>query len=355
MDHTARYSQVAEMFRIEGDVLDIRPYGEGHINTTLLLTTDKRRYIMQRMNTSVFPDTEGLMRNLIAVTEHLTARGEETLRVIPLRTGEPYLRGKENWRMFDFIEHTVTYQTAESVDVFRSSGRAFGRFQNLLSDFDASTLVEIIPDFHNTPKRFNDFKKALESDPVGRAKTCAAETNEVLRRAQTYSSITDGMKDGSIPLRVTHNDTKLNNVLLDEKTAEGRAVVDLDTVMPGSMLFDFGDSIRFGASTASEDEKDLDKVHFSLALFEAYAEGFCGEVKNSIVEREAELMPYSAYLMTMECGMRFLADYISGDVYFATKYPEHNLVRARTQLKLASEIEASFSAMKVAIKRVLGR
>ena len=345
--------RVAGLFRLEGDVLSVEPYGEGHINLTYLVVTDKKRYIMQKMNTLVFPDSVGLMNNICSVTEHLKKNGQETLEVVPTLDGKPFIHGEKCWRVYKFIENTKTYQTAENAEVFKKSGRAFGEFQNYLADFDASGLNETIKRFHDTPKRFNDFKAAFEKDEFNRAKDCKPEIDFILSGENTYGIVMDSLKDGSLPLRVTHNDTKLNNILMDAETSEARAVIDLDTVMPGSMLFDFGDSIRFGASTAKEDEQDLSKVHFSLDLFKTYAEGYIGAVKNSITKKEAELLPYGAYLMTIECGMRFLTDYLSGDVYFATKYPEHNLIRTRTQIKLASEIRNSYEECNKIIADIL--
>lgn len=353
IDYMKEYGKVANEFALEGKVLEICPYGEGHINLTLLVTTDKKRYILQKMNTRVFPDSDGLMNNICGVTEHLKARGIETLSVVPTKDGKSYIKGEECYRVYDFIENTVTYQTASDINVFRNSGKAFGEFQNYLAEFDASKLTEIIKRFHDTPNRFAAFKEALEKDAFNRAKDCQKEIEFVLSHENTYGIAMEGLKDGSLPLRVTHNDTKLNNILMDEKTGEARAVIDLDTIMPGSMLFDFGDSIRFGASTAAEDEKDLSKVHFDINLFKAYAEGYCGAVKDSITAREAELLPYGSYLMTIECGMRFLTDYLSGDTYFATKYEGHNLVRCRTQIQLASEMEAQFKEMGEIIKEIL--
>ena len=347
------YVKVAEQFQLEGNVTEICPYGEGHINLTLLVTTDKKRYIMQKMNTRVFPDPDSLMRNICGVTEHLWARNIETLRVIWTKDNQPFLKGEECYRVYDFIENTVTYQTASDKNVFRNSGKAFGEFQNYLAEFDASKLTETIARFHDTPNRFANFKAALEKDAFNRAKDCKKEIEFVLSHENTYGLAMESLKNGSLPLRVTHNDTKLNNILMDAKSGEARAVIDLDTIMPGSMLFDFGDSIRFGASTAAEDEKDLDKVHFDINLFKAYAEGYCGAVKDSITKREAELLPYGAYLMTIECGMRFLTDYLSGDTYFATKYEGHNLVRCRTQIKLAGEMEAQFDEMGKIIADIL--
>lgn len=353
MEYMKEYAGVAAQFALRGEVTDIRPYGEGHINLTLLVTTTEKRYILQKMNTRVFPDPDSLMANICGVTEHLKARGIETLNVVPTKDGKPFLKADDCYRVYDFIENTVTYQTASDINVFRNSGKAFGEFQNYLAEFDASKLTETIARFHDTPNRFANFKAALEKDAFDRAKDCGKEIEFVLSHENTYGIAMEGLKDGSLPLRVTHNDTKLNNILMDEKTGEARAVIDLDTIMPGSMLFDFGDSIRFGASTAAEDEKDLNKVHFDIGLFKAYAEGYCGAVKASVTKREAELLPYGAYLMTIECGMRFLTDYLSGDTYFATKYEGHNLVRCRTQIQLASEMEAQFDEMGKIIEDIL--
>ena len=352
-EYMNQYKNIANQFCLVGNVIGIEPYGEGHINLTLLVTTDKKRYIMQKMNTRVFNDPDSLMENICEVTQHLSARGIETLNVIPTKDGASYLKGEDCYRVYDFIENTVTYQKVTDKEVFKNSGKAFGEFQNYLAEFDASKLTETIKRFHDTPKRFADFKAALAADIFDRAKTCQEEIDFILSHENTYGIAMAGLADGSLPLRVTHNDTKLNNILMDAESNQARAVIDLDTIMPGSMLFDFGDSIRFGASTAAEDEKDLDKVHFDIELFKAYAEGYCGAVKNSITAREAELLPYGSYLMTIECGMRFLADYLAGDTYFATKYADHNLVRARTQIRLASEMEASFKAMGEIIENIL--
>ena len=348
MDCTKEYEPIAGQFRIEGNVLRIEPYGNGHINRTFLVTTDSKRYIMQQMNTTVFPDTDGLMNNICLVTEYLKSKGEETLDVIPTVDGKSYFRDARDgkpYRFYAFIENTVSYQMVEDAEVFRSSGEAFGNFQNKLAGFDASLLVESIKDFHNTPKRYEAFRKAVGDDKCGRLAGCQVEAEFVTARKDTFSKVTSGLSNGEIPLRVTHNDTKLNNILMDAVTNKARAIIDLDTIMPGSMLYDFGDSIRFGASTALEDEKDLGKVHFDINLFRAYTEGFLSAVHSSITAKELELLPYSAYLLTMECGMRFLTDYLSGDTYFAIKYPEHNLVRTRTQFKLAAEMESSFDKM----------
>ncbi len=342
----AEYSKTAEKFNIEGKITSAEPYGEGHINSTALVTTDKKRYILQKINSNIFKNVDGLMSNICHVTEYLSGLGVETLKIVKTKDGENYLKdGGSYYRIYDFIENTVTYQTVTEPSILKYVGEAFGSFQNQLDGFDVSLLSETIPDFHNTPKRYENFAKALDADICKRAEGCRAEIDFIVSHKDTYSKITDALTDGTLPARVTHNDTKLNNILIDKKTKTPRAIVDLDTIMTGSMLYDFGDSIRFSASTAKEDEEDLSKVHFDISLYEAYASGFCNAVKDSITEKEIELLPYGAYIMTVECGMRFLTDYLSGDTYFAIKYPEHNLVRARTQIKLAAEMEKRFDEM----------
>ncbi len=345
--------KIVNNFEIEGNVLSIEKYGEGHINNTFLVTTDKKRYVLQKMNTNVFKNVDVLMSNMYKVTTHLKSRGVETLNMIKVKDGRIYLDGEDNYRLCDFVENTITYQQVDSLEIFKNVGESFAVFQRYLADFNAKDLVDTIPLFHYTPKRFNDFKQAVNDNLSGRKEQAEKEIQFVLDREKDYSVVTDAIKDGEVPLRVTHNDTKLNNVLMDAETGKGRAVIDLDTVMQGSLLYDFGDSIRFGASTAKEDEKDLDKVHFDINLFRAYAEGFCPPLKNVFTEREKELLPFSAYLMTMECGMRFLGDFLNGDTYFSTKYPEHNLVRCRTQFKLASEMQEKMSEMKKIIEDIL--
>lgn len=340
-------------FPIAGKVLSIEPYGEGHINVTYLVTTTERRYIMQRMNTSIFKDPDGLMKNIVGVTEFLKNKGIETLTVVKTKDGDSFLKGDDCYRLYDFIENTVTYQTCPDGEMFRRVGQAFGEFQNQLADYDAKKLSETIPRFHDTKKRFRDFLAAYEADVCGRAATCKPEIDFILSHEATYGRVVDALASGDLPLRVTHNDTKLNNILMDAGDGHARAVIDLDTVMPGSLLYDYGDSIRFGASTAAEDEKDLSRVHFDIDLFRSYSEGYVAAVKDSITKAECDLLPFGAYLMTVECGMRFLGDYLAGDTYFRAKYADHNLVRARTQLRLAKEMEEQFPAMAKIIAEIM--
>lgn len=337
------FENVLKEFLPHETIVSVESYGEGHINGTFLVKTNDRKYILQKINTKVFPDVDNLMENIVNVTDFLIKKGVVTLEVIKTSDGRAFAeRNSQYFRMYTFIENSVTYQMSESIEIFEESGFAFGSFQKHLADFDASVLHEIIPDFHNTPKRFNDFLDAYKADKCGRLKLCRAEADFILERRNSLSKVTDGIREGRIPLRVTHNDTKLNNILIDLDTGKSKSIIDLDTVMPGSLLYDFGDSIRFGASTAEEDEPDTEKVHFDINLYNAYKNGFIRAMGDAVTIAETELMPYSAYLMTIECGMRFLTDYLSGDTYFKTKYPDHNLVRCRTQLKLVSEMEKIF-------------
>lgn len=346
--------EVADLFLLEGDVRSIEPYGSGHINLTYLVTTGRRRYILQRMNSEIFPDIPRLMRNVELVTGFLRSQGQETLDIIRTKDGAFYEAiPSGDYRVYSFVENTVSYDAVPDAGVFRNAGEAFGLFQNHLASFDASLLTETIPHFHDTPKRFRDFRRAVKEDRAGRAGGCRREIDFYMARADRYGTLMEGLADGSLPLRVTHNDTKLNNILMDADTGRARVIIDLDTVMPGSMLFDFGDSIRFGASTALEDEQDLDRVHFDIDLYRAYAQGFIGAVRPTLTGKEASLMPLSARMMTLECGMRFLADYLEGDTYFATSYPEHNLVRTRTQIRLVQEMEAADERMGRIVDRIV--
>ena len=347
---------VAAEFAIPAGARSVKRLGSGHINATYLVSAGGHRYVLQRINTDVFPDVAGLMRNIELVTGFLRSRGHETMRIIRTRDGASYAKADSGtWRMFSYIAHTISYDAVPDAEVLREAGAAFGEFQNQLADFDATLLTETIPRFHDTPHRFEDFRAAVAADPLGRASGCHDEIAFYMEHADRYGTIVDGLRDGTVPLRVTHNDTKLNNILMDAETHAAQAIIDLDTVMSGSMLYDFGDSIRFGASTALEDERDLSKVHFSPELFRAYTEGFLGKVLPSITPRELELLPCAGTMMTLECGMRFLTDYLAGDTYFAIRYPEHNLVRARTQIKLVQEMEEQADDIEAIVADVAER
>lgn len=350
---------VAKKFLIDSHPVSCEEYGCGHINDTYLVVTEKNtKYILQRINTRIFKNPVGLMNNIKLVTEYLKSNGagnRETLSLIYTVENGFYYVDDENYyyRMYDFVTDTVTYQAVENNRQFEQCAEAFGRFQKQLSGFDASELVEVIPNFHNTFSRFNDFKKSLELDSLGRAKDVEVEIKFVLEREADTKVLVDLLNKGDLKLRVTHNDTKLNNILFDKNSDSPICVIDLDTIMPGLALYDFGDSIRFGASTGAEDEKDLSKIECSLELFDCYTKGFLSECGDILDEKEKLLLPFGAKIMTLECGIRFLADYLDGDVYFKTHYPEHNLDRCRTQFKLVSDMESKMDDLINIIKKYL--
>lgn len=348
--------EIAELFAFEGEYISAVPYGEGHINSTFLLETTEKKYILQKINTVVFSSPEDVMENIVLVTEFLRAKikeaggdiERETLSVIPAKNGQHYVKTEDGlyYRAYIFIDDAVSYQVVEDPKDFYNAAAAFGRFQKMLSDFDADKLNETIKNFHHTVSRFADFEKAVKENKSGRADGVAEEIEFAMARKKYANIIVDGIAEGRIPLRVTHNDTKLNNVMVDNTTGKGVCVVDLDTVMPGSLLYDFGDSIRFGTNPSAEDEKDLSKVCCDLVLFEEYVKGFLSELGDSITKEEAELLPVSAIIMTLECGIRFLGDHINGDVYFKIHRENHNLDRARTQFKMVADMESKFDKMK---------
>ena len=326
-------------------------YGQGHINVTYVIPgADGARYILQRVNKNVFKKPVELMENVAAVTNYLSARLDDPrrcLRLIPTKEGENFFTDSEGdyWRVYLFITDSICLQQAETGEDFRQSAIAFGEFQKQLKDFPAHTLHEVIPHFHDTKDRYRLFREAIAADKAGRAKDVQEEIKFYLDREDFGGLIVDKLEDGSLPLRVTHNDTKLNNVMLDKDTRKALCVIDLDTVMPGSALYDYGDSIRFGASTAAEDEKDLEKVWMDLELYKVYTEGYLSACGDSLTQLEVEMLPVGAKMMTLECGMRFLTDYLDGDTYFKTHYETQNLDRARTHIKLVSDMEAKWEEM----------
>lgn len=347
--------EILSKFNIKSE---IDPYGDGHINDTYRVKG--QNYILQRINSNVFKKPYEVMENIDAVTEFLrekiaAAGGDpdrETLTLIKTVDGENlYKADEENYfRVYKFIEGAKTYNRVESPEQFYNAAKAFGKFQTMLADFPADKLHETIPQFHYTPNRVQQLRDAIANDAAGRAASVQKEIEFALARADEADTVIKAMEDGSVPLRVTHNDTKLNNVMLDEKTGEGVCVIDLDTVMPGSMLYDYGDALRFGASTAAEDETNLSKVWFDVNLFKQFSLGYLEEMKDVITEKEIELMPFAAKLLTYECGIRFLADYLNGDTYFKIHHEHHNLDRARTQLKLVADIENKTEEMKSIIE-----
>ena len=355
---------LAREFCPDGITKDPVPLGNGHINDTFLFEAQGRSHVLQRINRNVFREPEKVMENFQRVTEHIRRKvareggdpEKETLRLNLARDGKPYTWDENGdlWRSYAFVKDTVTYERTDDPALFREAGRCFGRFHDLLDDFDASLLYETIPYFHHEPRRWQDFLRAIEENRSGRLQAAQKEVDSFLTFAALPPVLQEELETGVLPLRVTHNDTKLNNVLMDEKTGRALCVIDLDTVMPGLAAYDFGDAIRFGASTALEDETDLDKVHFSLPYYRAFAEGYLEAFGSRLNEAELLSLPMGAKLMTLEVGIRFLGDYLNGDVYFKVDYPEHNLIRARTQLKLLQEMEEHWQEMND-IVRELGK
>ena len=337
-------------FQIMGQPDFCKSFGHGHINYTFLITTDSgKQYILQRINTHVFKKPIQLMENVIAVTDHIRKKVDDPTQVlhfIPALDGKYYYRDERRrfWRCYEFVGGFCLEAPETDAD-FYESAVAFGRFQQQLSDFPASSLHETIPNFHNTPDRFRMLHIAMDEDACDRLQYVQREIDFILEREHEAGTIQRMLESGELPLRVTHNDTKLNNVLLDMKTRKAKCVLDLDTVMPGSSLFDFGDSIRFGAATAPEDVQELSRMSLDLHRFEVYTRGYL-EGCHSLTKREIELLPLGAKIITLELAVRFLTDYLESDHYFKTEYPDHNLVRARAQLKLVQDMEAKWSQME---------
>ena len=348
--------KVASIFRISGTPVSCVPHGHGHINSTYKVVTDiGKEYILQKINKYVFKDPVKLMANASAVTNFIRKKiGDPrlSLHFIPTLQGLYYYRDEDGefWRVCDFVGG-FCLDAPESEADFYQSALAFGRFQHLLADFPADTLYETIPEFHNTIDRFRQLKESIQADNVGRLASVQKEVEFALSQEEIGSTLQQMRESQKLPLRVTHNDTKLNNVLFDRVTRESLCVLDLDTVMPGLSVHDFGDSIRFGAATAAEDEPDWTKMKLDLHLFEVYTQGFL-EAAPNLTEKEVEMLPLGALTMTLEVGIRFLKDYLDGDLYFKTQYPEHNLVRARTQLALVADMLSKMEDMQRIVKNV---
>ena len=360
------FQEVLSAYAWGEGTLSYNSYGEGHINNTYLVTVNGKtvtRYILQRINTDIFTDPKSLMENICGVTSYLrdliSKRGgdvsRETMSIVPTKTGSSYYTDSTGgaWRVYNFVENTICLQQCRNTEDFYTSARAFGQFQKNLADYDASSLHETIPNFHNTPDRLRKFKEALKADVLHRAADISDDIAFVLDHEADCSYMTDLLAAGKLPLRVTHNDTKLNNILLDADTNDALCIIDLDTVMPGLAVNDFGDAIRFGASTGAEDEKDLSKVECSMELFDLFTKGFIEGCNGKLTKREMELLPMGAKVMTFECGMRFLTDYLQGDTYFKIHREEHNLDRCRTQFKLVSDMEKKWSKMHEIVKKYM--
>lgn len=348
------FTHVLSQFQIASPVVSCMPYGCGHINKTYLVTTQNgSRYVLQKIGPA-FKNIETLQENIFAVTEHLRTKVKdrnEAMTLIPTMDGHTYYHHGENsnWRVYKFIEGGICLQSAECPLDFYQSAIAFGTFQQQMADFPAEKLHETIPHFHDTPDRYRILRETIAKDPVGRVAEVQEEIRFALAREETAGKLVAMLNAGELPLRVTHNDTKLNNVMFRESDHSPLCVMDLDTTMPGLSAYDYGDAIRFGASTAAEDEKDLDKVTMDLELFRLFTKGYL-EACPGLTEKEREVLPLGALIITLECGVRFLTDYIDGDHYFGIHYPEQNLDRARTQFKLVKDMESKWESMVKIVK-----
>jgi hypothetical protein len=354
MNKDIQAAAVAREFQIDGELVSATPYGSGHINDTycaiFLEGNDSARYILQRINTRIFRNPVALMENIQRVTSHLASRmanepdrGRRVLTLIPARDGRAWYTDEEGsyWRAYRFIERAHTYDAVESTEQAFQAGRAFGRFQQLLATLPAPRLHATIPDFHHTPKRFKAFEQALAADVAGRAALAKAEIDF----AFVHQPIAGVLLDANLPERVTHNDTKLNNVMIDDETGEGICVIDLDTVMPGLAPYDFGDMVRTTTSPALEDEQDLSKVTMQFPMYEALLRGYLSSAGSFLTKEEKQLLAFSGKLITFEIGLRFLTDYLAGDAYFKVHREGHNLDRCRTQFKLVESIECQEEQM----------
>lgn len=358
------FMDVFSMFDTDDTAADFQPITAGHINHTyavFVVSEQHPKYVLQKINTDVFQKPDELIANIKGVCSHIRRkiieRGgdpmRETLTLLPTKNGQDYYHDPEKgcWRLYYFISNSEAHQSADRPGLLYEAAKAFGNFQYLLSDYPADTLYETIPNFHNTVSRYKDFMRAVSEDRVGRTSECLTEIREIQKYEPYSHIIVDALASHAIPLRVTHNDTKLNNIMIDNITGKGLCVIDLDTVMPGSLLYDFGDSIRFAACNSAEDEPDLSKVYLRLDLFEEYTKGFLEGVGSHITEKEIQLLPVSAFILTYELVLRFLGDYLNGDIYFQVHRDKHNLERARAQLKLATDMEKKLPYMENIIKK----
>ncbi|MBQ7918144.1 MAG: aminoglycoside phosphotransferase family protein [Clostridia bacterium] len=352
--------ELCELFGVQGEIVGVSILSSGHINSTFKVDVDEngtmKSYIVQKVNDYVFKKPEELMENIISVTDFIEKKkgSGKTLKFLKTSDGKGVTNiDGEYFRIYEFVQNTETYDITENPKIIYETGLAFGEFQQLLSDYPASTLYETIPNFHNTINRFKNFETAVENNFSGRAESVAQTIVDYLTIKDTAIQMTQMSQAGVLPQRVTHNDTKCNNVLFDTNTKKHTCVIDLDTVMPGLAGFDFGDAIRFIANTATEDEKDLSKVMLDLGKFEAFTKGFVDGCGESLTKEEIETLPLGAITMTAECGVRFLTDYIDGDRYFKINYPEHNLDRALCQLKLAQDMIAKQDEMQAIVQKCL--
>ena len=364
MDINMISKELFSAFGLNFTDVEISELKAGHINDTFLVNdkASKKGYIFQKVNTFVFKEPKKVMFNIDKVSEHLKSKLDDESAVEDYRQvlffrnsieGKNYYIDSDNqfWRVYTYVDRAFTYDYPETLEILCLMGDRFGSFQNQLADFDASVLYETIPNFHNTKARIERFKQVMAEDKFDRVKDAKEEIEYLLNGASLASELSEMIENGKIQLRVTHNDTKCNNVLFDKETKKPIAVIDLDTIMPGLVAYDFGDAIRSAASTALEDESDLSKVHIDLERFEAFTKGFVPQVASNLTEIEIDSLALGAFTMAYEVGLRFLTDYFEGDVYFKTKHSAHNLVRSRCQLALAKDMQIHLDEMNAIVRK----
>ena len=350
-------SSLINCFKIKGNIKEISLFGSGHINRTYRVATDEDEYILQEINNYAFKDVDTLMNNILVVTSFIKNKGENTLDFIPTNDGNLYAFFENKYyRVYRFVNHVTCFETVgDNLSLAKKLGEAFGKFHRLLSDLNPDYVHDTIPDFHNTPKRYRDFLSAYENAGNKKKEEAESEIQYIINHHDTYSLVVDGLNSGDINNRITHNDPKINNILFKENTDEVMCVIDLDTVMQGSVLYDIGDAFRSLFTGDNEDNKDLSLQKVNLDIFKAYMEGYFSEMKKELTDREIELIPYSIYLLTIECGMRFLEDYLRGNVYFHVDYEEHNLIRSRTQIALAEDVIRNYEQLTNVVRDILNR
>lgn len=352
--------QVLDQYDLNGQIVSVAPYGQGHINDTYLVTVsrfgkEEPAYVIQRINKKVFSNVELLMQNITRVSAHIRKKIKlandprwEALTLVLSKQGSAFSfdDNGDYWRIYLFVKNSRTYNSPEKDGLLYESGLAYGKFSEMLNDFPAQELYETIPKFHDTEARMLQLYEALHEDRMHRKQKILSEIDFAIKHENDASYFNMMREQGALPIRVTHNDTKLNNVLFDVRTDKAKCVIDLDTVMPGLLAFDYGDAVRFGANTVAEDEKDLEKCHINLHRFKEYTVGFLVCNSKTITQNEIDTLPMGAKIMTLESGIRFLTDYLNGDVYFKTKYPDHNLDRARNQFALVADMEINWDKMR---------
>lgn len=340
--------KIVKKFSIKGDIIDIKRFGNGHINKTYLVETTHRKYTLQCINTYAFPNVELLMNNFIRVTHHLLEKEIFTIKLVPTFSGKLYAEDElYRYRVYKYIDNVDCYEGLSDLNIVEKVASAFGDFHHSLHDLDASLIEEVIPHFHNTSKRYKDFCIACDKDITNRLETCKKEADAIRSFSKYFGMIVNEIERGTIPVNITHNDPKTNNILFDKDTGEVKCVIDLDTVMPGSVLFDIGDALRSLFTGENEDNIDFTQCKVNLDVYKAYLKGYASKMKQDLNSKEIELIPYAPMIITIECAMRFLEDYLKGDVYFNTTYDKHNLIRARTQIYLAQDILRNINQLRI--------